>query len=102
MAVAPGLTVYRVDLPPGRVGAVLSDTQAANWELGQVAEAVAASAGPFDVIHAHDWLVEFAALHLKHIWRAPLVATIHATERGRHGGEPTQNCRMPSIISRVS
>jgi glycogen synthase len=39
-----------------------------------------------DVIHAHDWLVAWSADTLKALWGLPLVATIHATERGRHGG----------------
>ena len=39
-----------------------------------------------DVIHAHDWLVAHAAASLKHAYRIPLVATIHATEYGRHQG----------------
>jgi glycosyltransferase involved in cell wall biosynthesis len=42
--------------------------------------------GPFDIIHAHDWLVGDAAIALKHIFKVPLVATIHATEYGRHNG----------------
>lgn len=40
----------------------------------------------FDVIHAHDWLVAHAAITLKHIYNKPLIATIHATERGRWNG----------------
>lgn len=40
----------------------------------------------FDVIHAHDWIVAFAASGLKQALRRPLVATIHATEFGRNGG----------------
>jgi 1,4-alpha-glucan branching enzyme len=44
--------------------------------------------GPsFDLIHAHDWLVVFAAQALKHQFRLPLIATIHATERGRVQGK---------------
>ncbi|MCD2196997.1 glycosyltransferase family 4 protein [Actinomycetospora endophytica] len=39
-----------------------------------------------DVIHAHDWLVAHAATTLREITEVPLVATIHATEAGRHGG----------------
>lgn len=39
-----------------------------------------------NVIHAHDWLVAHAAGSLKHAYRIPLVATIHATEYGRHQG----------------
>jgi glycosyltransferase involved in cell wall biosynthesis len=42
--------------------------------------------GPFDLIHAHDWLVGDAAIALKHLFKIPLVATIHATEYGRYNG----------------
>lgn len=42
--------------------------------------------GPFDIIHAHDWLVAFAARALKYAYHVPLVATIHATEAGRNQG----------------
>lgn len=38
------------------------------------------------IIHAHDWLVAYAARALKHSRRLPLVATMHATEYGRHNG----------------
>ncbi len=41
---------------------------------------------PFDLIHAHDWLVGDAAIALKQTFKIPLVATIHATEFGRHNG----------------
>jgi len=39
-----------------------------------------------DVVHAHDWLVAWSADTLRAVFGVPLVATIHATERGRHGG----------------
>lgn len=39
-----------------------------------------------DVVHAHDWLTAWAGDALRSVLGAPLVATIHATERGRHGG----------------
>lgn len=42
--------------------------------------------GPFDLIHAHDWLVGDAAIALKHNFKVPLIATIHATEFGRYNG----------------
>ncbi|MBZ8181204.1 glycosyltransferase family 4 protein [Oscillatoria salina] len=42
--------------------------------------------GPFDLLHAHDWLVADAAIALKHTFKIPLIATIHATEYGRHNG----------------
>jgi glycogen(starch) synthase len=41
---------------------------------------------PFDLIHAHDWLVAHAAIHFKRATGVPLVMTIHATERGRQHG----------------
>jgi glycogen(starch) synthase len=41
---------------------------------------------PFDIIHAHDWLVAYAARALKHSLAIPLTATIHATEYGRNNG----------------
>jgi glycogen(starch) synthase len=40
----------------------------------------------YDLVHAHDWLVAFAARTLKHGRGLPLVATIHATEAGRNQG----------------
>ncbi|NPA38462.1 MAG: glycosyltransferase family 4 protein [Candidatus Nanohaloarchaeota archaeon] len=39
-----------------------------------------------DIIHAHDWIVANAGIILKHLFRKPLIATIHATEHGRRGG----------------
>jgi glycogen(starch) synthase len=39
-----------------------------------------------DVLHAHDWLVAYASTVLADLCSLPLVATIHATERGRHRG----------------
>ncbi|MFC0109240.1 glycosyltransferase family 4 protein [Kibdelosporangium aridum] len=39
-----------------------------------------------DVIHAHDWLVTHAAVALTDHTGKPLVATLHATEAGRHSG----------------
>lgn len=42
--------------------------------------------GPFDLIHAHDWLVGDSAIALKHTFKIPLIATFHATEFGRCNG----------------
>ena len=42
--------------------------------------------GEFDVIHAHDWLVAYAAKTLKNSYDIPIVSTIHATEAGRNSG----------------
>lgn len=39
-----------------------------------------------DLVHAHDWVVGRAAVAAARAQQAPLVATIHATEAGRHSG----------------
>ncbi|MGQ0573124.1 MAG: glycosyltransferase family 4 protein [Pseudonocardia sp.] len=39
-----------------------------------------------EVVHAHDWLVAHPAITLADALRVPLVATLHATEAGRHAG----------------
>jgi glycosyltransferase involved in cell wall biosynthesis len=57
-----------------------------NESMGRQGGKLILEEGPFDVIHAHDWLVGDAAIALKHNFKIPLVATIHATEFGRHNG----------------
>ncbi|MEM3730737.1 MAG: glycosyltransferase family 4 protein [Candidatus Bathyarchaeia archaeon] len=42
--------------------------------------------GKVDILHAHDWLVATAGIGLKHVFRKPLIATIHSTEVGRRNG----------------
>ncbi|KAA2259534.1 glycosyltransferase family 4 protein [Solihabitans fulvus] len=44
-----------------------------------------------EVVHAHDWLVTHPAVALAEAAEVPLVATIHATEAGRHSGWLTQS-----------
>jgi glycosyltransferase involved in cell wall biosynthesis len=39
-----------------------------------------------DIFHAHDWLVANAGIGLKHVFRRPLLTTIHSTEIGRRDG----------------
>jgi glycogen synthase len=39
-----------------------------------------------EVVHAHDWLAAHAGATLRDALRIPLVATLHATEAGRHQG----------------
>ncbi|NDH46939.1 MAG: glycosyltransferase family 1 protein [Acidimicrobiia bacterium] len=39
-----------------------------------------------DVVHAHDWHTAWTGDTLSALFDAPLVATFHSTERGRHGG----------------
>ncbi|WP_199832666.1 glycosyltransferase family 4 protein [Gordonia iterans] len=39
-----------------------------------------------DVVHAHDWLVAHPSIALADYFDVPLIATLHATEAGRHSG----------------
>jgi glycogen(starch) synthase len=39
-----------------------------------------------EVVHAHDWLVAHPAITLADVFGVALVATVHATEAGRHAG----------------
>ncbi|MGB8645495.1 MAG: glycosyltransferase family 4 protein [Anaerolineae bacterium] len=84
--------VYRVEPPVARMGNFFADVQQTNLNLEEAIHALwrmdgAADASPgFDVIHAHDWLVAFAADSLKRLHKTPMIATIHATERGRGRG----------------
>lgn len=41
--------------------------------------------GPFDIIHAHDWLTSNAAVWIKEGRQKKMVLTIHSTEYGRCG-----------------
>jgi glycosyltransferase involved in cell wall biosynthesis len=47
-----------------------------------------------DVFHAHDWLVATAGIGLKHVFRKPLLVTMHSTEIGRRDGLHTNTEKM--------
>jgi glycogen(starch) synthase len=79
-------SVWRVEPPVNRLDNFFADAQQTNLNLGEQAQALATRVGGFDLIHAHDWLVAFAATALKRLHKTPLLATIHATERGRGRG----------------
>jgi glycosyltransferase involved in cell wall biosynthesis len=57
-----------------------------NESMGRQGGKLLQEEAPFDLIHAHDWLVGDAAIALKHVFKIPLISTIHATEYGRHNG----------------
>jgi glycogen(starch) synthase len=80
-----GVRVLRAEvdlpwLPDDRVAA----TASANHAI----VAMSTSLGDWrpDIIHAHDWVVAWAADVLSTWFDAPIVTTFHGTERGRHGG----------------
>ncbi|OLB76442.1 MAG: glycosyl transferase family 1 [Actinobacteria bacterium 13_2_20CM_2_71_6] len=64
---------------------LLAWTMAFNHSLTRAA-LHAADTDSYDVIHAHDWLVTHTAVTMRDHLGIPLVATIHATEAGRHQG----------------
>jgi glycosyltransferase involved in cell wall biosynthesis len=51
-------------------------------------------ADKIDVFHAHDWLVANAGIGLKHVFRKPLLVTMHSTELGRRDGLHTATEKM--------
>jgi len=57
-----------------------------NFNLVAKVNELIAKGEKFDVIHAHDWLVAYAAKTIKNSYGIPIVATIHATEAGRNSG----------------
>lgn len=97
--VLEGVRVLRAsaDLPWLPEGDLVARMASANHQL----VSLSARLGSWrpDVVHAHDWLVAWASDTLKTIWQVPLVATIHATERGRHGGHVPAG--MPAAINAV-
>jgi glycogen synthase len=84
-SVVDGVRVLRAraDLPWLPEDAFLARMASANHKLVQLSALLDA---PPDVVHAHDWLVAWAGDSLQVLWNRPLVATIHATERGRNRG----------------
>jgi glycogen synthase len=88
-AVLDGVHVLRAhsDLPWVPEEQFETQVASANHKLVQLLKSVL----PWmpDVVHAHDWLVAWAADTLTALSGAPMVATIHATERGRHHGAIT-------------
>lgn len=82
----PNYHVHRIDPPTFEAPDIHSSAWQTNLVLEKHAENLWRSTGPFDLLHAHDWLVAFAPVALKRGFKTPLVATIHATERGRGRG----------------
>jgi glycogen(starch) synthase len=82
-----GVRIVRADEYPPRIGFedLVPWVLAFNMSLLHRAEADLRDRPP-DVLHAHDWLVGYAAAALKDLHSIPLVATVHATEYGRHQG----------------
>ena len=81
-----GVEVYRVDNYMIHPNNFIDWIMQLNFNMIAKATEVINKEGGFDVIHAHDWLVTYAAKSLKQSFNLPMVATIHATEAGRNSG----------------
>lgn len=79
------LTIHRVDMPAVDVLDHYNSVIANNAYFVSYAKTLAQS-HPYDLIHNHEWLTGAAGMALKHLWKTPLLTTIHGTERGRHQG----------------
>ncbi len=81
-----GVKVYRVNNYMINPNNFIDWIMQLNFNLISKATEIINKKGPFDVIHAHDWLVTYAAKTLKDAFKIPIIATIHATESGRNSG----------------
>ena len=81
-----GVNVYRVDNYMIHPNNFIDWIMQLNFNMLSKATEIINKEGGFDVIHAHDWLVTYAAKTLKNAYDIPIVATIHATEAGRNSG----------------
>ena len=81
-----GVNVYRVDNYMIHPNNFIDWIMQLNFNMMAKATEIINKEGGFDVIHAHDWLVTYAAKSLKNAYDIPIVATIHATEAGRNSG----------------
>jgi len=81
-----GVYVHRVDNYMINPNNFIDWIMQLNFNMVAKANEIILKEGNFDVIHAHDWLVAYAAKTLKNSYGTPLVSTIHATEAGRNSG----------------
>jgi len=89
-----GVEVFRIDSYKNPSPDFASWVYLMNMNMQKEAAAIARSLGGVDIFHAHDWLVANAGIGLKHIFRKPLLATVHSTEIGRRNGLHSDYERM--------
>lgn len=81
-----GVQVHRVQAPHMEGYDFIAFVQQTNAALERAAITLQDEIGEINLVHCHDWLVAGTAVALKHAWHRPIIATIHATERGRQQG----------------
>lgn len=94
-----GINVWRVTpYHGGKERDFIDWVQRLNFALLERGVILSNYKGKYDLIHAHDWLVTYAARGLKSIFTTPLLATVHATEFGRNNGLHTGDQRYISDL----
>jgi glycogen synthase len=90
-----GVEVYRIDSYKNPAPDFATWVYLMNLNMQKEASAIAAKLPePIDVFHAHDWLVATTGIGLKHVFRRPLLVTMHSTEIGRREGLHTTTEKM--------
>jgi glycosyltransferase involved in cell wall biosynthesis len=90
-----GVEVYRVDSYKNPSPDFATWVYLMNLNMQREAAAIAAKLeDKVDLFHAHDWLVATAGIGLKHVFRKPLLVTMHSTEIGRRDGVHTSTEKM--------
>jgi glycogen(starch) synthase len=92
--VMDGVEVFRIDSYKNPSPDFASWVYLMNMNMQKEAAAIVKNLGGVDIFHAHDWLVANAGIGLKHVFRRPLLATIHSTEIGRRNGLHSDYERM--------
>jgi glycosyltransferase involved in cell wall biosynthesis len=93
--VIDGVEVYRIDSYKNPAPDFASWVYLMNLNMQKETAALAKKiGGKIDLFHAHDWLVADAGIGLKHVFRKPLLATMHSTEMGRRDGLHTTTEKM--------
>ncbi|MEM4700709.1 MAG: glycosyltransferase family 4 protein [Candidatus Bathyarchaeia archaeon] len=92
--VVDGVEVFRIDSYKNPSPDFASWVYLMNMNMQKEAASIVKNLGGVDIFHAHDWLVANAGIGLKHVFRRPLLATIHSTEIGRRNGLHSDYERM--------
>lgn len=94
----PNLVVHRINTRAVKeFSDIYDEAQQTNPLLVAAATRIWFETGGFDLIHVHDWLVSFAAIALKAKFQCPIIATLHATEKGRWRSDYLHNALSQSI-----
>ena len=93
--VIEGVEIYRIDSYKNPSPDFATWVYLMNMNMQRETAAIARKLSTeIDVFHAHDWLVANAGIGLKHIFRKPLLVTMHSTEMGRRDGLHTTTEKM--------